>query len=101
MVGGSRPPQETGELTREEGVEAVISSPDSLVAGHLAVRLDPVLQAVELPAGVANLDPSLADVNTDALSLKLNILSDNKYHVKPVECRVWIIQWLLLCCMCV
>ena len=59
----------TGELTREEGVEAVISSPDSLVAGHLAIRLDAVLQTVEFPAGVANLDPGLADVYTDALSL--------------------------------
>merc|ERR1719228_624500 len=37
---------------REEGVKAVVSSPDGLVAGHLTVRLDAVLQAVELPTGI-------------------------------------------------
>ena len=43
----------------EEGVEAVISAPDSLVRWHAAIRLDPVLQAVELPASVTNLDTGL------------------------------------------
>merc|ERR1719183_3348491 len=33
----------------EEGVERVITTTDGLVARHLAVRLDPVLQAEELP----------------------------------------------------
>merc|ERR1719402_1945633 len=36
-----------------EGVEAVVSSADGLVARNLAIRLDAVLHAVELPAGVA------------------------------------------------
>merc|ERR1712024_184966 len=53
---------------REEGVEAVVSSADGLVARHLAVRLDAVLHAVELPAGVAHLDSGLADVDGDAFS---------------------------------
>ena len=41
-----------GTSLREEGVEGVVAIADSLVRRHLAVRLDAVLQAVELPAGV-------------------------------------------------
>ena len=52
----------------EEGVERVISLPDGGVARHHPVRLDPVLEAVELPAGVAHLDAGLADVDGDALA---------------------------------
>ena len=55
--------------TREESVERVVSSAHSLVRRHLSIRLDAVLETVELPAGVANLDPGLADVDTDALTL--------------------------------
>ena len=55
--------------TREESVERVISSPNSLVRGHLAIRLDAVLETVELPAGVTNLAAGLADVDGDTLSL--------------------------------
>ena len=47
----------------EEGVEAVVSGPDGLVGGHLAIRLNAVLQAVELPAGVTNLAAGLANVD--------------------------------------
>ena len=43
----------------EEGVEAVITAPHSLVRWHAAIRLDSVLQAVKLPASVTNLDTSL------------------------------------------
>ena len=53
----------------EEGVEGVIASPDGLVAGHLAIGLDAVLEAVELPAGVTDLGSGLADVNGDTFSL--------------------------------
>ena len=55
----------------EEGVEGVISTSDGLVRGHLTVWLDTVLQAVELPAGITNLDSSLAKMNGDAFSLGL------------------------------
>ena len=55
---------------REEGVEAVVSASNGLVRGHLTIRLDAVLQTVELPAGVANLTAGLADVDADALTLK-------------------------------
>ena len=54
----------------EEGVEGVISSPpNSLVTWHLAIGLNAVFQAVELPAGIADLDTSLANVDGDALTL--------------------------------
>jgi hypothetical protein len=46
----------------EEGVEGVIAATDSLVGGHLAVRLDAVLEAEKLPAGVTGLDTGLAKV---------------------------------------
>merc|ERR1712209_99622 len=51
---------------REEGLEGVISK--SLVRWHTSIRLDTVLQTVELPASVSNLDSSLANVNRDTLT---------------------------------
>merc|ERR1711934_972178 len=48
---------------REEGVEGVIATADGLVGRHLAIRLDAVLEAVELPAGVTDLATALADVD--------------------------------------
>jgi hypothetical protein len=52
----------------EESVERVIASSDGLVTGHLTIRLDTVLQAVQLPAGIAHLDSGLADMDTDAFT---------------------------------
>ena len=49
-----------GTGLREEGVESIVGSTDGLVSGHGAIRLDAVLQAVELPAGITNLDTGLA-----------------------------------------
>ena len=54
----------------KEGVEGVIPATDRLVGGHLAIRLDTVLQAVQLPAGIADLNAGLANVDTDALTLQ-------------------------------
>ena len=65
----------------EESIETVISGSDGLVGGHLAIRLDAVLQTVELPAGVANPDTGLADVDTDTLTLKI-------YHEAPGQREV-------------
>ena len=48
----------------EEGLEGVVSK--CLVRGHAAIGLDTVLQAVELPTGVSNLDSSLSDMNGNA-----------------------------------
>jgi hypothetical protein len=47
------------------GKRTVIAGTDGLVRGHLAVRHDAVLKAVELPAGIAELDAGLADVQRD------------------------------------
>ena len=52
----------------EEGVESVVAATDGLVGGHLAVRLDAVLEAVKLPARVTGLDTGLADVDGDNLT---------------------------------
>ena len=54
----------------EEGVEAVVAPSDGLVGRHLTVGLNPMLQAVQLPAGIADLAPGLADVDRDALALQ-------------------------------
>ena len=48
---------------REEGVERVISLANGGVARHHPVRLDPVFEAVELPAGVAHLGARLTVVD--------------------------------------
>ncbi len=52
----------------EEGVERVVTASDGLVRGHLTVGLDTVLQAVQLPAGVTDLDTSLTNVDGNTFS---------------------------------
>merc|ERR1711959_506822 len=52
-----------GASLGEEGVEGVIATSNGLVGRHLAIRLDAVLEAVELPAGVTDLATALADVD--------------------------------------
>ena len=52
----------------EEGVESVVATTDGLIGWHLTVRLDTVLEAEELPAGVTNLDTGLTDVDRDDLT---------------------------------
>ena len=52
-----------GTGLREEGVEGVVATTDGLVRRHLAIGLNSVLKAEELPAGVTNLDTGLADVD--------------------------------------
>ena len=54
----------------KEGVERVVGDADGLVGGHLAVGLDAVLQAIELPASVAHLATGLAHVDGDAFPLR-------------------------------
>ena len=61
----------TSSSLREEGVEAVISSSNGLVRGHLTIRLDTVLQTVELPTGITNLAPGLANVDRNTFSLNI------------------------------
>lgn len=57
-----------GTSLREEGVEGIVTTTDGLVRGHLAIRLDAVLKAEELPAGVTDLDTSLSNVNRNDFS---------------------------------
>ena len=56
----------------EERVERVVRRPDGFVGGHLSVGLDPVLQAVQLPARVAHLHARLAHVDADTFSLQIS-----------------------------
>ena len=57
-----------GPRLREECVEGVVCDASGVVRWHLAIWLDTVLEAVELPAGAAHLDSGLADVDGDDLS---------------------------------
>jgi len=50
---------------REEGVESIIAAANGLVGRHLAIGLDPVFQAVQFPAGITNLNTSLAEVERE------------------------------------
>lgn len=54
---------------REEGVEGVVATSHRLVRGHLTIRLDAMLKAVEFPASVTDLDSSLANVDRDTFTL--------------------------------
>jgi len=47
----------------EKGVERIITTANGLVGRHLAIGLDTVLKAVELPTGIARLDTSLTDMD--------------------------------------
>ena len=58
----------TGTSLGEEGVESIVTATDGLVRGHLSIRLDTVLEAEELPAGVTNLDTGLSDVDGNNFS---------------------------------
>ena len=57
-----------GTSLGEEGVESIVATADSLIGGHLTVRLDSVLEAEEFPAGVTDLDTSLSDVDRNDFS---------------------------------
>ena len=57
-----------GTSLGEEGVEGVVTTTDGLIGGHLTVRLNSVLEAVKLPAGVTDLDTALSDVNGNNFS---------------------------------
>ena len=63
---------------REEGVEGVVSTTDSLIGGHLPIGLDSMFEAVELPAGVAHLATRLAHVHADTLTLRGKLSKRNK-----------------------
>ena len=47
----------------EECPKGLVTPADRPIAGHLSVRLDAMLQTIELPTAITDLDASLADVN--------------------------------------
>ena len=53
----------SGTSLGEEGVEGIITTTDGFIGWHLTIRLDTVLEAEKLPAGVTNLDTGLTDVD--------------------------------------
>ena len=64
----------------EEGVERVVRHPGGVVRGHLAVGVDPMLQAVELPGSIAHLAAGLTDMDGYNFSLQRNV---------PLLVRLW------------
>ena len=54
----------------EKRVEGIVSSADGLVAGHLAIRLNSMLQAVQLPTSISNLNSGLANVDRNTFTLR-------------------------------
>ena len=48
-----------GARLGEKGVEGIVSAADRLIGRHLTVGLNSVLQAVQLPAAIADLDTGL------------------------------------------
>ena len=59
-----------GTSLTEEGIERVITTSNCLVTWHLSIRLDAMLQTVQLPAGIAHLDTSLTYMDGDTLTLE-------------------------------
>ena len=53
----------------EKGVEGIVPASNGLIAWHLAIGLNSMLQAVKLPTGITNLHSGLADMNWDTLTL--------------------------------
>ena len=62
----------------EEGGVGVVPAAGLLVRGHGAVRLDAVLEAVELPARIADLAARLAHVHGDTLTLEKSQIKFNR-----------------------
>ena len=54
----------------EESVERIITTADGLVIGHLTVGLDSMLQTVQFPTSISNLDSGLANMDRDTLALQ-------------------------------
>ena len=53
----------------EKRVEGIISSADGFVARHLAIRLNSMLQAVQLPTSISNLNSRLTNMDGNTLAL--------------------------------
>ena len=53
---------------REESIEGIITTSNSLIRWHLTVRLNTMLKTEEFPACITDLNSSLTNVNGDNLS---------------------------------
>ena len=53
----------------EKRVKGIISSADGFVARHLAIRLNSMLQAVQLPTSISNLNTRLTNMDGNTLAL--------------------------------
>ena len=74
-----------GPCLTEECIKRVVTSPDSFITRHLTIRLDPMFQAIQLPACITNLDPSLTDMDGYAFTLEEKnwaLNSDDKHSIK-------------------
>jgi hypothetical protein len=49
----------------EKCIECIITATDCLIAWHLSIGLDSMLEAKKLPACIANLDTALAEMETE------------------------------------
>jgi len=58
----------SGTSFREEGVEGIITTTDSLVRGHLTIRLNTMFETEKFPACVTDLDTTLPDVDGNNFS---------------------------------
>merc|ERR1712071_429825 len=65
-----------GTSLGEKGVERVVTAADGLVGRHLTVWLDAMLEAVQFPTGVTDLDTGLANVDGDTLSHFVCVLDE-------------------------
>mmetsp|Transcript_66257 Transcript_66257/g.104908 ORF Transcript_66257/g.104908 Transcript_66257/m.104908 type:complete len:203 (-) Transcript_66257:121-729(-) len=52
----------------EKRVKGIITTADGFVARHLAIRLNSMLQAVQLPTSISNLNSGLANVDRNTLT---------------------------------
>ena len=67
----------SGSSLAEESVEGVITTSDGLVRRHLTIRLDTMLETVEFPTSITDLDTGLTKMDRDTLTLKTT--SEVKY----------------------
>jgi len=70
---------------RKERAEAIVDDASRLVRRDHAIRLNTVLQAVKLPAGVAHLAAGLANVNGNALPHFLEVGFGNKLEESTAQ----------------
>lgn len=57
-----------GRSLGEERVERIVGLTDGLVRGHGTIRIDAMLEAVQLPAVVSDLDTGLTEVDGDTFT---------------------------------